>query len=133
MLSFLLCFGVGFAMMGSPAQVNDDNGGIKSGAAVQSVNTKAPIHKGVAFTKEELQKKEIEVIKMKKGVVGDLKRISDDGRLPRKRKPIEPPIKGCGGGGDGFTVTTSSFSSGTFINGLDTSVSSKPKPGLSTE
>ena len=130
-LSLLLCFGVGFAMMGSPAQANDDNGGAKIGASVQSVNKKAPVHKGVAFTKEELQKMEVEVIKLKKAPTGSLMR-EDGGTLHRlgafviihKPKPPKPP-QPCGPIG-GNVVS--------YINdGPEASANSKPKPGLSTE
>ena len=71
-LSFLLCLGVGFTMMGSPAQVGDDDNSssVKSDAAVLTVTTLnekpvAPVQHGNGLIKHPWKVKKINVTKLK--------------------------------------------------------------------
>ena len=72
-LFIVLFVGVGFAMMGSPAQVCDDNvGSAEIGAAVQSAtNTpKAPVHQGRDYIKHEWKvKKDVDFTKTKRTII----------------------------------------------------------------
>ena len=71
-LSFLLCMGVGFTMMGSPARVGDDDNSssVKSDAAVLTVTTLnekpvAPVQHGKGLIKHPWKVKKINVTKLK--------------------------------------------------------------------
>lgn len=115
MLSLLLSVGVGFAMMGSPAQVPDDNVGGKNSTAVQSV-TATPsdaIHHGRDLIKKEWKVKKVDAAKLKapKRVLGqrinisDIKKIVSRGGFEQfriKDDPVLPPGNGRPNGGGGL-------------------------------
>ena len=111
-LFIVLFVGVGFAMMGSPAQVCDDNGGNdKIGTAVQSVtNTPmAPVHQGRDIKHEWKVKKNVDFTKTKRTItfgswfdrfrVSTLKTITSKQYGPifiiLKPKPIKKPEEPC--------------------------------------
>ena len=95
-LSIVLFVGVGFAMMGCPAQVCDDNGGNdKIGTAVQSVtNTPmAPVHQGRDCFKHEWKVKEnVDFTKMKKTITPG-PRLS---LTSKQRTPLQGPDEPLG-------------------------------------
>ena len=84
-LSFLLCMGVGFTMMGSPARVGDDDSpsSVKSDAAVLTVTTLnkkpvSPVQHGNGLIKHPWKMKKIGVSKLKAGKPIDWKLLRVD-------------------------------------------------------
>lgn len=113
-LSFLLCFGVVFAMTASPAQVNDEQGGgAKKGTVVQEVTGRpnTPAHHGRDFIKHELKVKKIDAAKLKfPGKTVDFTQNFNNSKkntktndriviVPIISDPIDPPVVGPHGGG----------------------------------
>lgn len=136
-LSIVLCVGVGFAMTGSPAHVNDDNGSApKVNNEVRMVSKKNTVHKGRELTKEEVQKKEIDIIKTKKALV-DGNIVFVNGIRTRsmaeikKRKPVDGPEKGCSDPGQLRPMISGGFPQG--LSGRLKVVDSKIKPNNSAD
>ena len=110
-LSILLSLGVVLAMMGSPAQGNDEQAGdVKKGKPVAVVTGRKiiPVHHGHDFIKFECKVKKIDESKIKKLKKPDLI-IIDSSKLTHQATqenikpivvdPIGPPIGGPQGGG----------------------------------
>lgn len=116
LLSLLLCLGVGFAMMGSPAQVGDDCNGNKGGTAVKSLTKRplSPIHQGRDYINHELKVKKIDATKVKKNGLKrktldgfQLKKVASDIIIkPIVDDPIGPPVIGPHGGGGWWSRET---------------------------
>ena len=139
-LSFLLCVGVGFTMMGSPAQVGDDgnSASVKSDAAMLTVTTLdekpvVPVKPCNGLIKHPWKVKKINVTKLKAPrkmalihnigslrdllVCNNLDLHIDDKRhkgtiqgIPRRQEPPKP--RGTGSG----TNTSGTHTSGTLFD-----------------
>jgi len=105
-LSILLCFGVVFAMMGNPAQDNDEQAcDVKKGKPVAVVTGRQiiPVQKGHDFIKFKCKVKKIDESKIKKNSKIHIPDLSYEATLskfnPIVGDPIGPPVIGPHGGG----------------------------------